>query len=70
MCALAAHISTSELNQLGHSFYEAAAKAYEEATRRADRLLDAVRATTMLALYDFSVGRYHEGWLRSGAGNR
>ena len=40
------------------------------ALANADRLLDATRAATILAVYKYSLARYHEGWMMAGRAAR
>ncbi|CAK9784910.1 unnamed protein product [Cutaneotrichosporon oleaginosum] len=51
-------------------FFEEACKYLEMSTSTVDRLIDAVRAAMLLAVYSHSSGRHHEGWCLGGLANR
>ncbi|KAK8849759.1 hypothetical protein IAR55_005094 [Kwoniella newhampshirensis] len=71
MYTMASRISTSpSISQLEPHFYSIASRQLEEAIMHADRLLDACRASTILAVYKFSKARYHEGWMMTGQAAR
>ncbi|EIW71404.1 hypothetical protein TREMEDRAFT_60335 [Tremella mesenterica DSM 1558] len=71
MYLLASRVSTSpSIRSLESHFFSVASKQLDESIRLADRLFDAVRAATMLAVYQFSKSRYHEGWMMTGLAAR
>ena len=71
MYLLASRISTSQpIRSLETHFYSIASRQLEEAISHADRLFDAVRAASMLAVYKYSLARYHEGWMMTGQASR
>nr|XP_019009262.1 uncharacterized protein I206_05910 [Kwoniella pini CBS 10737]OCF48043.1 hypothetical protein I206_05910 [Kwoniella pini CBS 10737] len=71
MYTLASRISDSPpIRQLEPHFYKIASSQLEQSIGMADRLLDATRASTLLAIYKFSKARYHEGWMMTGQAAR
>lgn len=71
MYLLASRVSTSApIRALESHFYSIASRQLEEAIAHADRLVDAVRAAAMLAVYKYSLGRYHEGYMAVGQAAR
>ncbi|OCF34322.1 hypothetical protein I316_03836 [Kwoniella heveanensis BCC8398] len=71
MYTLASRISTSApIRSLEPHFYSIASRQLEESIGHADRLLDATRASTLLAIYKYSKARYHEGWMMTGQAAR
>ncbi|ORY34613.1 hypothetical protein BCR39DRAFT_513615 [Naematelia encephala] len=71
MYLLASRISTSPpIRNLETHFYTIASKQLEESIAKADRLLDATRAACQLAVYKYSLARYHEGWMMTGQAAR
>ncbi|WVW86826.1 hypothetical protein I302_108881 [Kwoniella bestiolae CBS 10118] len=71
MYTLASRISDSPpIRQLEPHFYKIASSQLETSIGMADRLLDATRASTLLAIYKFSKARYHEGWMMTGQAAR
>ncbi|WVR07980.1 hypothetical protein IAU60_005023 [Kwoniella sp. DSM 27419] len=71
MYTMASRVSTSpSIRTLEPHFYSIAAKQLEESIANADRLLDATRASTLLAIYKYSKARYHEGWMMTGQAAR
>ncbi|WVF68407.1 hypothetical protein IAT40_003172 [Kwoniella sp. CBS 6097] len=71
MYTLASRISTSSpIRSLEPHFYSIASRQLEESIGHADRLLDATRASTLLAIYKYSKARYHEGWMMTGQAAR
>ncbi|KAK4686784.1 hypothetical protein P7C73_g3328, partial [Tremellales sp. Uapishka_1] len=71
MYLMSSRISSSpSIRSLEQHFYSIAAKQLEEAISRADRLLDATKAATILAVYKYSHARYHEGWMMTGQAAR
>ena len=71
MYLMASRISKSaSIRSLEPHFYSIALRQLEEAIARADRLLDATRASSILAVYKYSLGRYHEGWMMIGQAAR
>ncbi|WWC92908.1 uncharacterized protein L201_007870 [Kwoniella dendrophila CBS 6074] len=71
MYTVASRISDSPpIRQLETHFYKIASSQLEESIGMADRLMDATRASTILAVYKFSKARYHEGWMMTGQAAR
>nr|XP_018260194.1 uncharacterized protein I303_07111 [Kwoniella dejecticola CBS 10117]OBR82352.1 hypothetical protein I303_07111 [Kwoniella dejecticola CBS 10117] len=71
MYTLASRISDSPpIRHLEQHFYKIASSQLEQSIGMADRLLDATRASTLLAIYKFSKARYHEGWMMTGQAAR
>ncbi|WRT69797.1 uncharacterized protein IL334_006788 [Kwoniella shivajii] len=71
MYTLASRISDSNpIRNLEPHFYKIASSQLETSIGMADRLLDATRASTLLAIYKFSKARYHEGWMMTGQAAR
>ncbi|WVQ95964.1 hypothetical protein IAU59_003063 [Kwoniella sp. CBS 9459] len=71
MYTLASRVSTSPpIRSLEPHFYSIASRQLEESIGHADRLLDATRASTLLAIYKYSKARYHEGWMMTGQAAR
>ena len=71
MYLVACRISTSvPIRSLETHFYKIAMEQLEESISSADRLFDAVRALTILAVYKYSLAKYHEGWMMSGRATR
>ncbi|OCF77881.1 hypothetical protein I204_01884 [Kwoniella mangroviensis CBS 8886] len=71
MYTLASRISdSSPIRQLEPHFYKIASSQLETSIGMADRLLDATRASTLLAIYKYSKARYHEGWMMTGQAAR
>ncbi|WWD20388.1 hypothetical protein CI109_104864 [Kwoniella shandongensis] len=71
MYTMASRISSSPaISQLELHFYSIAGRQLDEAINNADRLLDACRASTILAVYKYSKARYHEGWMMTGQAAR
>ncbi len=62
--------SSPSIRSLEHHFYAIAARQLDESITRADRLFDAVRAASILAVYKYSLARYHEGWMMTGQASR
>lgn len=58
--------SSASIKALEPHFYEIALKRLRESISQSDRLIDSVRAASILAIYEFSSGRYHEGWMQTG----
>ncbi|WWC95459.1 hypothetical protein V866_002323 [Kwoniella sp. B9012] len=71
MYTLASRTSDSPpIRQLEPHFYKIASSQLETSIGMADRLLDATRASTLLAIYKYSKARYHEGWMMTGQAAR
>lgn len=71
MYLMASRISTSiPIRSLEPHFYKIAAEQLDESIESADRLFDATRAATILAVYKYSLAKYHEGWMLVGRASR
>ena len=71
MYLMASRISSSQaIRSLEMHFYSIAARQLDESITKADRLFDAVRAASILAVYKYSHARYHEGWMMTGQAAR
>ncbi|KIR53909.1 hypothetical protein I315_03525 [Cryptococcus gattii Ru294] len=71
MYTMASRISTSQpIRNLEPHFHSIACRQLELAITQADKLLDAIRASSILAVYKYSIARYHEGWMMSGQAAR
>jgi hypothetical protein len=71
MYLMASRISTSPpIRALEAHFYSIASRQLDESIARADRLLDATRAAAILAVYKYSLARYHEGMMMGGMAAR
>lgn len=71
MYLLASRVSTSpSIRSLEKHFYSIASRQLDESLAKADRLFDATRAATLLAVYKYSNARYHEGWMMVGMAAR
>ena len=71
MYLMGSRISTSvPIRALEPHFYKIAAEQLDESIAASDRLFDAVRAATILAVYKYSLAKYHEGWMLVGRATR
>lgn len=71
MYLLASRASTHPpIRALESHFYSIALRQLEEAVAHADRILDATRAATMLAVYKYGLAKYHEGYMMTGMAAR
>jgi len=71
MYLMASRISSSQpIRSLEKHFYDIAMEKLEESIVNADRLFDAVRAATVLAVYKYSLAKYHEAWMMTGRASR
>ena len=71
MYLMASRMSSSiPICSLESHFYSIASTKLEESIAQADRLFDAVRAATILAVYKYSLARYHEGFMMTGQAAR
>ncbi|KAL7423900.1 hypothetical protein Q5752_001485 [Cryptotrichosporon argae] len=71
MYLLATRISSSPpIRALEGRFCEIAEQRLQESIKNGDRLLDACRAASMLAVYKYSLAKYHEGWMMTGTAAR
>lgn len=71
MYLMAARISPSPpIRALEKHFYAIASKQLDESIHHGDRYLDATRAATILAVYKYSLARYHEGFMLTGMAAR
>lgn len=58
------------IRSLESHFYSIALRQLEEAVARCDRILDATRAASMLAVYKYGLAKYHEGYMMTGMAAR
>ncbi|OXH37554.1 hypothetical protein J008_02158 [Cryptococcus neoformans] len=71
MYTMASRISTSQpIRNLEPHFHSIACRQLELAIAQVDKLLDAIRASSILAVYKYSIARYHEAWMMSGQAAR
>lgn len=71
MYLLASRVSSSaSIRALEKHFYSIASRQLDESISKADRLFDATRAATLLAVYKYSNAKYHEGWMMVGLAAR
>ena len=71
MFLLACRGSTSPaIRVLESHFLSIAQKQLEKSISKADRLFDAVRASTLLATYHYGAAHFHEGWMMAGRAAR
>lgn len=64
MYLMACRISSSHpIRSLEKHFYAIALEKLDESLASADRLFDAVRAATIIAVYQYSVAKFHEAFM-------
>jgi hypothetical protein len=71
MYLMASKVSSSAaIRSLEKHFLSIATRQLDESISKADRLFDAIRAATLLAMHKYSNARYHEGWMMIGLAAR